>query len=398
MLVGACGHDLEMGLPHVIRARRIVTSPSEPVVDGGFVLVRDGHVVAVEGPRVDPPRDADLHDLGDVTLLPGLVDAHVHLAFEAGDDVVTPLVERTDDELDALMRSHAARHLDAGVTTVRDLGDRRFGSLALRGAADLPDVLVAGPPITRRKGHCWFLGGEAETIGELEAAVAERAAHRCDVVKLMATGGVLTPGFMPYEAQYGPAELAAVVAVARDHGIRTAAHAHAPSGIRDSVDAGFDSIEHCTFFTEASVDPDWDVIERMAERGTYVGTTSAVVPGIDPPPVIQSRLETITNTMARMRDLGVRIVCSSDAGIAPTKPHGVLPFGLVKLAQLFMSNAEAIASATSVAAAACGVDHRKGRIAPGFDADLLAVHGDPLATIDDLQRVAAVYRAGERVR
>ncbi len=107
-----------------------------------------------------------------------------------------------------LMHANAQLYLDAGVTTVRDLGDRRFGSLVLRDRyrsdpASGPELVVSGPPLTRRQGHCWFLGGEADTVDELRAAVAERAARGCDVVKVMATGGVITPGFLPHQSQYG---------------------------------------------------------------------------------------------------------------------------------------------------------------------------------------------------
>jgi imidazolonepropionase-like amidohydrolase len=228
--------------------------------------------------------------------------------------------------------------------------------------------------------------------------VAERAARGCDFVKIMATGGVITPGFLPHQSQYDEKQLRAVVEAARDAGIPTAAHAHGSDGIRDSVAAGVHSVEHCTFFDETGVRPDWDVIRTMVDKGIFVTTTGAVLPGMEPPPMIAARIEQFRINVQRMRSMGARIVCTSDAGVGPSKPHGVLPHGVVEAVRIGFSNAEALATVTSEAAAVCGMTGRKGALAPGHDADVLAVHGNPLADIADVQRVAAVYRAGVRVR
>lgn len=366
-----------------------------------LVVVDAGSVVDVDDSGADPPPGAEVVDLGDVTLLPGLVDAHVHLCFDAGDDVLGPL---RDDDATLLerMERNADATLAAGVTTARDLGDRGYLGLAVRdrcrGDPSLgPDLLVAGPPLTRTRGHCWFLGGEADDVEELRAAVAERARRGCDVVKVMATGGVITPGYGPHESQYGPVQLRAVVAEAHRHGLPVAAHAHSPRGIADSVDAGVDSVEHCSFLTSAGVEVDWSIVSRLAERGTYASFTLAVAPGVPLPAPIARYLEQLHAHIAAMHRAGVRIVCSSDAGVAPPKPHAVLPHGAVTLAGHGLTNADALASVTSVAADACGLDGHKGRLARGFDADVLAVDGNPLVDIEDLLRVAAVFRRGVRV-
>ncbi|MEO6879822.1 MAG: amidohydrolase family protein [Mycobacteriaceae bacterium] len=386
----------------VIRAARIHTG-SGTVLQHGFVLVDGGVIVAVEGAGTPPPEDVETVDLGEVTLLPGLIDAHVHLAFDATGDVMTPMLELEDDALLDLMHTHAQLHLDAGVTTVRDLGDRRFGSLVLRDRyrsdpASGPELLASGPPLTRRKGHCWFLGGEADTIDELHAAVSERAERECDVVKVMATGGVITPGFLPHQSQYGPAELTAIVTTAHHHRLPTVAHAHGAQGIRDSVAAGVRSIEHCTFLDATGVSPDWDAVARMIDAGIFASVTGASLPGLELPPVLQARAEQVRVNVQRMHTAGARIVCTSDAGVGPHKPHGVLPHGVVDAARVGFSNVEALASVTTVAAAACGLAGRKGAITAGHDADLLAVQGNPLETIGDIHRTAAVFRRGLRVR
>jgi imidazolonepropionase-like amidohydrolase len=136
----------------------------------------------------------------------------------------------------------------------------------------------------------------------------------------------------------------------------------------------------------------------MVDKGIFVTTTGAVLPGFEPPPMIAARIEQFRINVQRMRSMGARVVCTSDAGVAPSKPHGVLPHGVVEAARIGFSNAEALATVTSVAAALCGMAGRKGALAPGHDADLLAVEGDPLRDISDVQRVAAVFRAGIRVR
>ena len=352
---------------------------------------------------MEPPAGAELVDLGDVTLLPGLIDAHVHLAFDATGEVIAPMLGLDDPALLDLMHLNAQRHLDVGVTTVRDLGDRRFASLVLReryrsDPSSGPELLASGPPLTRTQGHCWFLGGEADTADELRAAVMERALRGCDVVKVMATGGVITPGFLPHQSQYGLAELRAIVDAAHEHGLPTAAHAHGANGIRDSVAAGVHSIEHCTFLEETGVQPDWDVVAQMVDAGIFVSVTGAAIPGIDLPPVLQARADQIRTNVDRMHAMNARIVCTSDAGVGPHKPHGVLPHGVVEATNLGFTNAQVLASVTSLAADLCGLAHRKGAIAAGLDADLLAVNGNPLAHIGDIHRTAAVYRKGIRVR
>ncbi len=391
-----------MAAQTVVRAARIYTG-SGAVLEHGFVVVDSGVIVAVERSGVEPPELAQLVDLGDVTLLPGLIDAHVHLAFDATGEVVAPMLGLDAAALLEVMHANAQLHLDAGVTTVRDLGDRRFGSLVLRDRyrtepASGPELVASGPPLTRRQGHCWFLGGEADTVDELRDAVAERAERGCDVVKVMATGGVITPGFLPHQSQYGPTELRAIVEAGHEHGLPTAAHAHGADGIRDSVAAGVHSVEHCTFFDEASVSPDWDVVGQMIDAGIFVSATGAVLPGIDPPPMIKVRIDKFRVNVERMHIMGARIVCTSDAGVGPAKPHGVLPHGVVDATSVGFTNAEALASVTSIAAAACGLAGRKGAITAGYDADLLAVHGNPLAEIGDIHRMATVFRDGVRVR
>src|SRR5215468_8299611 len=368
------GAETPNGRKWALRAKRLFDGQ---VLHTGapLVVVSGGRISGVDLTGSDVSADLPIVDLGDVTLLPGLIDAHVHLAFDPAGDHVTQMQADPDEVLLQRMHRHAQAALRAGITTVRDLGDRSYLASVLRErylakARAGPEILVAGPPITRSGGHCWFLGGQADTPEELAAAVAERAARGVDVIKVMATGGVITPGCEPYQSQYGRSELQLIADAAHRAGIPVTAHAHANLGIVDAVAAGMDGIEHCTFLTEQGVSLDLQTVAALAETGVYVGATAATARfGELPAHFVQ-----IGENFARMHRAGVRLVCSSDAGVAPFKPHDSLPHGVIYFgARLGFTSAQALASVTSLAAQACAAGDRKGRIAPGYDADLLVL-------------------------
>jgi imidazolonepropionase-like amidohydrolase len=317
---------------------------------------------------------------------------------------VSSLIEADDAKLLEGMRAAALSAVQAGITTVRDLGDRNYTSLILaeeiaRNPERGPEILPAGPPITTPDGHCFFMGGETEGLEALRAAVRERHARGCAVVKIMASGGNMTKGSAPHKSQYSLEHIRAVVDEAHSLGMSVAAHAHGAAAIRDALTAGVDTLEHVTFMAEEGCDAPPDLLAAIARSGTFVSMTLGADPSA---PTIHEALKQLAAavyaTYSELHRLGAKMVVGTDAGIAPQKPHDVLPHAVATLPSLGVPPLDALVSVTSLAAEACGVDGRKGRVETGADADFLVVGGDPVQDLDRLRDVRAVFRAGVRVR
>jgi imidazolonepropionase-like amidohydrolase len=259
-------------------------------------------------------------------------------------------------------------------------------------------------------GHCHYLGGEASGVDGVRRAVAEHVERGVDVIKVMASGGMLTQGTDAFGVQFSQEELRALVEAAHDAGLQVRAHAHSLAGIRHATSAGVDGIEHFTGLTaEGLVMPD-EVIELVAAAGIQVcPTAGADLAKVPPPelmaPGLRSALERVgldyptmhatrIGHYARLRTAGVRVVSGTDAGISPPKAHGNVGFAVQDLVAAGYPVAEALATATSGAAESCGLGTVTGSLRTGLAADLLVVDGDVAADAEALLRPVAVWLRG----
>ncbi|WP_326565478.1 amidohydrolase family protein [Amycolatopsis rhabdoformis] len=383
-----------------LRAARLFDGTASALV-ADPVLVLEGGVVRSVDHAVPP--GATVVDLGDATLLPGLVDTHVHLAFDASEDPVGALLARDEAQTLAAMTAAGRQAAYGGVTTVRDLGDRDYLSLVLRASDDpaLPTIVAAGPPLTTPRGHCHYLGGEVTSAESARAAVREHAERGVDVIKLIASGGNLTPGTRLEVPQFAPDVLRAAVAEAHRLSLPVTAHAHGTQPVIDALAAGVDGLEHATFMTTDGVDEaPPDLVREIAERHVTVGVTLGIVvpDGTPLPGPIASRRDALVANLRAYHRAGVQLTAGTDAGIMPIKPPDVLRYAVHMLEFSGMSTVDTYRAVTSVAAGVCGLGHRKGRLAPGFDADVLAVRGDPFTDPAALHDIRAVYVRGVAVR
>ena len=385
----------------LITAGRILTG-SGTYLEDGAVLV-EGDTITAVGPRA---QLADRVGAGgthlafpDSTVVPGLIDAHVHLVFDGGGDPVATLHESIDDRLLQDMRRRAEQLLSSGVTTVRDLGDRNGLAFRLdeeinRGSTPGPRIVSAGTPATPPGGHCHFLGGEVSGVAEVRGLVRRNLAAGAGVIKAMVTGGGLTKdGPKSWQSQFTPEELQALVDEAHQAGVPVAAHAHGTDGITAAVEAGVDTIEHCTWMTVDGFDLRQEVLKQIIDRD--IAVCPAVSPHWEMLPRFfgEERAEAMFDLVRQMAEAGAKLIAGTDAGVQRAGFDGLVP-ALSFYAHLGLPNSRILDMATADAAGALGLGETTGRIAPRFRADLLVIDGDPLEDLGALKNVQAVVAAG----
>jgi len=383
------------------------------IITGTGDLIRKGLII-LEGPKiryaglektVSPSKKDQVFDLSGMTVLPGLIDCHVHLCMDGSPGSMASLLKDTI-ALHTLKTAHHARlTLVAGITTIRDLGGRDYVDIAVRneirsGLLQGPRMLCSGKMICMTGGYGWWYSREVRGSEDVRKAVREQIQAGADVIKLMATGGILSRGPAPGAAELNTEELRAGVEEAREAGKRTASHAQGKKGIMNSLRAGIDSIEHGVFLDHEAIDlmlksksclvPTLSPPYRILKGGVKAGIPSSVVKRAKT--AMKNHLDSVTKAY----DAGVPIAMGTDAG-TPLNPHGENLKELELLLMVGLSPMEAIVSATKTASEVLGLQGKIGTLEKGKLADLVVVDGDPLDDITVLQkkdRIRAILKEG----
>src|ERR1700684_3079152 len=406
------------------------TAPAEIAIHAGKVLdVRTGNYLSdqtiwIEGDRIKAigktadissqvPAGTKMIDLSQSTVLPGLIDCHTHLTMTPRDS--GPAGLHLSYPRQALTGARNARvTLEAGFTTVRNVGASGYSDIALRDAIKAGDVpgprmLVSGPPLSITGGHGdenflapqfdWSSDGVADGVDGVTKKVRENIKYGADVIKFMATGGVLSEGDNPALAQYSPEEMKAIVDTAHGLGRKVAAHAHGAVGIKYAVLAGVDSIEHGSYINDED-------IALMKERGTYLVPTvyledwlieNVQLLGLTPNMIEKAKLvlPIAQQNLSHAFKSGVKVAFGTDAAVYP---HGLNAHEFGKMVEMGMSPLQAIQAATLNASDLIGWADRVGTLEPRKFADIIAVQGDPLADVHVLENVRFVMKGGEVIK
>lgn len=377
----------------IITAGLVLVTPEEAIQDGA-VLVRGKEIAAV-GRRQDVLRQAPeavRHEFPESTLMPGMVNAHVHLVFDASKDFLKNFEAATDDELRAGATGRLAQLLSSGVTTARDLGDRDHLVLSLK--SDVR-VLSAGTPLTVPGGHCHFFGGEVASDDDIRALIDKNAAAGANLIKVMASGGQVTEGGANmWESQFDARQMALIVEHAGRYGLPVAAHAHGADAIEASVAARVSTIEHCTWMTgPGQLDLRESVARQMAANGIAACPTTSRNWRLMVDRLGEERAGQVYGRLPWLRDHGVPLAAGSDAGLpGSTFDDPVAPMGLYEW--LGFTRTDILRQVTCDAADALGLGEVTGRLIAGYDADLLVVGGNPLHDLSAMGTVEFVMARG----
>lgn len=383
----------------------------EPLAEAAVYI--EGERIAWAGKAADLPaeaRDSEQIDVSGKWLLPGLIDAHIHICYNGAESVFA-LLEKPRDDLVLEAVDICRRTLSHGVTTVRDVGGEQYIEMGLRRAIDRgfiqgPRMKLSGRVISMTGGHAHFIAREADGPDEMRKAAREQIKAGADLVKLMATGGSATPGQDIHASQLTVEEISAVTEVAHMMGRHVAAHCHGTGGIRNCMLGGVDTIEHGTYLDEETAD-------MMVENGAQlVLTLGAGNPDLESyalspvqqadaerrKPMIEQGVKQIRETIALARAKGIFLGIGTDAGGNPLAPH---QFSMARELELLVENdltaLEAISIGTRNNAQVLRWADEIGTVEAGKYADLLLLEADPLLDIRNLRQIAAVYKGGQKV-
>jgi imidazolonepropionase-like amidohydrolase len=379
------------------------------ILEHATVLVENDKIVKVAEGAVSIPQNAKKIPIDGMTLLPGFIDSHVHICIDGSPDPVRTMTTESQTETTLKAAAAARRTLLAGVTTIRDMGGKDGIDLGLKQAINSglipgPRMLVSGQLICMTGGHGWQIGQEANGPDEVRQAAREQIKAGADIIKLMATGGVMTPGVQPGSEQFTEAEMRAGIEEAHKAGRKTATHAMGTRGILNALRAGIDSIEHGVYLNEEAVSfmVDHKVPFIPTISALYHIESKGVAAGI-PEYAVEKTLMVKPHHLESIRlarEAGVLVAAGTDAG-TPFNLHGE-NLSEIKLLVDYggFSPMQAIEAGTRISARVLGLDNELGTIEEGKIADLIMVSGNPLENIDILlkrESICLVMQGGKIV-
>lgn len=378
----------------------------EPLENSGL-LVEDKSIIRIgKANEFSFQEDTDTVELKGKTIVPGMIDCHVHITMEPIGDPISLLAKESSAKTAVRSTSKLKKILRSGITYFRDLGGPDGIDIDLRnsvkeGLIEGPEFLVSALPIVMTGGHGWQFSRECDGIDEARKAAREQLKAGADVLKIMATGGVMTPGVEPGSPQLTKEEMKAAITEAHRAGKKTASHAQGTTGIKNAILAGIDSIEHGIFLDD-------ETVELMIEEGVFLVPTlvapffiveNGVNGGIPQYAVEKAKrvMDSHFKSFRKAKEAGVKIAMGTDAG-TPFNVHGKYPHELKLMVEAGMTPMEAIVAATKYSSELLGIDKEYGTLEEGKTADFLVLKENPLKKLDALFEIDQVYKLGKLIR
>jgi len=373
------------------------------LIDGVHKLPTFNKIIKIENNYITQVEDFndfrcsdDVFDLGELTVMPGIVDCHDHLGLDVGDEKAQSFEQDVYIAIKGV--KIAQMMLESGITTLRDVGEKAFIDVSWRRAINEgiitgPNVLISGQPIVRTGGHAWFLGIEIDGAAEALKAVRLQLKNGANLIKLMVGGGMTTEHSDPLNPEMTRKEVFAIVSESHRAGKKVAAHVHGGDGATLAIEANVDSIEHGVYLSH-------DQLADMARKSIFLvvtyGVLEAIIRDKNSPKFVQEKvskgLDNYIRVISMAKELGVQVVIGGDTYHARPSEE------LKALIKAGFSPMEAIKSATINGAKLCGIESITGSIERGKLADLIAIEGDPMRNIDSIRNVRYVFKKGKIVK